>query len=183
MGIVMHRGAVSSTVAPPAASGLDTSASQDCTYSRLYPGDAAGKSYERPAYHEPKSTYHELSRTPGWVSEPIKYNADVQSKSYEAAKASHEATKYHEAMVHKYPELPGKSYELPKYPEAKVYPEMAGPMAGKSYACVHTQYYSPAEGYAMHEENEYQPQSVPAHSFYPYISASMAQPPYYMGPR
>ncbi|KAG7209962.1 hypothetical protein KM043_011551 [Ampulex compressa] len=201
MGIVMNRGAL-----PSPGTSLDTSTPSECTYGRLH-SETAVKAYDRPTYHEAKATY-DLART-AWSNEAIKY-PDSQTKLYESnAKAyvetkCHEVVKYHEVSatkyhevsamkyheaVPKYPDLQAKpTYELPKYPEAKVYTEglkypadMAAP--NKSYACVHGQYYPPTEGYAMHEENDYQAQGVSAHPFYPYISASMGQPPYYMGPR
>ncbi|KAL6421763.1 hypothetical protein ACFW04_010953 [Cataglyphis niger] len=213
MSIIMHRGGLAS----PGTSLDSTAGSSDCSYTRLYP-DAAVKAYERPAtYHDPaKSSAYDLAR-PVWVNETVaKYPAadhlgkstyETTSRSYaevkchEVAKYHHEmtGTKYHHhhepAVTTKYPDLQTKSYELPKYPETKGYPdglkypaEMSGAAAAVKapYACVHGQYYPTTEGYTVHsEENDYQPQSVSSHpSFYPYISAaSMTQPPYYMGPR
>ncbi|EFN81539.1 Transcription factor SOX-8 [Harpegnathos saltator] len=200
MGIIVHRGGLSS----PGTSLDSPGTGPDCTsYGRLYP-DAGVKAYERAAYgHEPKSTYDHLARPGIWVNETAKYPADhpnkptaydATAKSYAEAKC-HEVAKYHHEMTNskyhemtaggtKYPELQAKSYELPKYPETKGYStEMSSAAAKAPYACVHGQYYPAAEGYAVHEENDYQAQSVSSHSFYPYISASMAQPPYYMGPR
>lgn len=202
MGIIMHRGGL-----PSPGTSLDSPGSSDCTYTRLYPDATAMKTYERPVYHEPKSTY-DLSR-PVWVNEAAKYPVDHSTKPYEPTARSyaemkcHEVAKYHEtntkyhevatAKYHhetasKYPDLQTKSYDLPKYTETKGYPdslrystEMSG--AAKPYTCMHGQYYPAAEGYAVHEENDYQSQSVASHSFYPYISASVTQPPYYMGPR
>ncbi|XP_012057893.1 PREDICTED: transcription factor SOX-8-like [Atta cephalotes] len=223
MGIIVHRGGL-----PSPGTSLDSSASSsDCTYARLYP-DAGVKAYERPtAYHEPKSSAYDLAR-PVWVNETVaKYPAVdhpnkstyetttrsyAEAKCHEVAKYHHEmtGTKYHHEMIGtkyhhhhesaatKYPDLQTKPYDLPKYPEAKGYPDglkystemssstaVAAAAAKASYTCVHGQYYPTAEGYTVHsEENDYQPQSVSTHpSFYPYISASMAQPPYYMGPR
>ncbi|KYN28284.1 Transcription factor Sox-9-B [Trachymyrmex cornetzi] len=201
MGIIVHRGGL-----PSPGTSLDSSASSsDCTYARLYP-DAGVKAYERPtAYHEPKSSAYDLAR-PVWVNETVaKYPAVdhpnkstyettarsyTEAKCHEVAKYHHEmtGTKYHHEMVGtkyhhhhesaatKYPDLQAKPYDLPKYPEAKGYPD------GLKYSAEMS---SGAAGYTVHgEENDYQPQSVSTHpSFYPYISASMAQPPYYMGPR
>lgn len=141
--------------------------------------DATAKSYAEAKCHEVAKYHHEMTST----------------KYHEMATGG---TKYHHEPA-KYPDLQAKAYDLPKYPD-KGYPdslkghptEMSG-AAKASYACVHGQYYptaaavaaaaAAAEGYAVHEENDYQPQGVSTHSFYPYISASMAQPPYYMGPR
>lgn len=224
MGIIVHRGGL-----PSSGTSLDSPAgSSDCTYTRLYP-DTSVKAYERPAtYHEPKSSAYDLAR-PVWVNETVaKYPAAdhpnkpyettarsyTEAKCHEVAKYHHEmaGTKYHHEMTGtkyhhhheptaaKYPDLQTKPYDLPKYPEAKGYPdglkystEMSSGAAAAAaaaavkapYTCVHGQYYPTAEGYTVHsEENDYQPQSVSSHpSFYPYISASMAQPPYYMGPR
>ncbi|XP_003492594.1 transcription factor SOX-10-like [Bombus vosnesenskii] len=199
MGIVMHRATLSS----PGTS-LDSTNSSDCTYPRLYP-DTGIKTYDRPTYHDSKTSY-DLSRS-AWSADTSKYPVDhsiVESKPYDgiryesnvAAKSyvdakCYETVKYHEVStaakyhetIPKYSELQTKPYDLPKYPENPLkYPaDVTSP--GKSYACVHSQYYSAPEGYTMHEENEYQTQGVSTHSFYPYISASMTQPPYYMGPR
>lgn len=201
MGMVMHRAALSSP-----GSSLDSLNSTDCAYPRLYP-DTGGKTYERPttAYHDSKATY-DLSRS-AWSNDSVKYPIEhsiVENKPYDGMKydshvpknyvdakcyetvryheVSSAAAKYHEAIP-KYSELQTKPYDLPKYPENSLkYPtDVSNP--SKSYACVHSQYYSAPEGYTVHEENEYQTQAVSTHSFYPYISASMAQPPYYMGPR
>lgn len=198
MGIIVHRGGL-----PSSGTSLDsTGTGSDCTsYTRLY-SDAGVKAYERAAYgHEPKSTYDHLARPGIWVNETAKYPADHPNKTYDATTKSyaeakcHEVAKYHHEMASskyhemtgggtKYPELQSKNYELPKYSETKGYSaEMSGAATKAPYAYVHGQYYPAAEGYAVHEENEYQAQSVSPHSFYPYISASMAQPPYYMGPR
>lgn len=221
MGIIVHRSGLPS----PGTSHDSSAGSSDCTYTRLYP-DANVKAYERPAtYHEPKSGAYDLAR-PVWVNEtvakypdhPNKPTYETTARSYAEAKC-HEVAKYHEmagakyhhemtgAKYHhhhdpattKYPDLQTKPYDLPKYSEAKGYPdglkysaEMSGAAAAAAaavakapYTCVHGQYYPAAEGYGVHgEENDYQPQSMSSHpSFYPYISASMAQPPYYMGPR
>ncbi|XP_014472356.1 PREDICTED: transcription factor Sox-8-like [Dinoponera quadriceps] len=187
MGIIVHRGGL-----PSPGTSLDSTGSDCTSYARLYP-DAGVKAYERAAY-EPKSTYDHLARPGIWVNEAAKYPVDHPNKGYDAksyaeAKYHHEvaSSKYHEMTAGgttKYPELQSKSYELPKYPESKGYSaEMSGAVTKAPYACVHGQYYPAAEGYAVHEENDYQAQSVSSHSFYPYISASMAQPPYYMGPR
>ncbi|XP_078034877.1 uncharacterized protein LOC144468933 [Augochlora pura] len=182
MGIVMHhRGPLSS----PGTS-LDSTSSSDCTYPRLYP-DTSLKTYDRPTYHETKATY-DLSRS-SWPGDAAKYPVDHEGKPYEPNAKCYETVKYHEVAtakyhdpVPKYSELQAKPYDLPKYPETLKYPgDVTSP--SKSYACVHSQYYSAPEGYAMHEENDYQTQPVTTHSFYPYISASMTQPPYYMGPR
>lgn len=204
----MHRGGLSS----PGTS-LDSSASSpDCTYGRLFP-DTGMKTYERaPTYHEPKSATYDLPR-PIWINEtvtkcPVVTTADhsgkptYETRSYAEAKCHAEVSKYHEmtrsyhhhdSTAIKYSDLQTKSYDLPKsYPEAKGYSdglkystEMSGVTAKTSYTCVHGQYYPAAEGYTVHgEETDYQSQSVSSHpSFYPYISASMTQPPYYMGPR
>ncbi|CAK9796700.1 Transcription factor Sox-9-B [Anthophora plagiata] len=193
MGIVMHR----TTLSSPGTS-LDSTNSSDCTYPRLYP-DTGIKTYERPIYHESKTSY-DLSRSAWPPTESNKYPVDHPSileggKSYESNMAKsyvdvkyHEvstAAKYHEQPVPKYSELQTKPYDLPKYPDSPLkYPtvtDVTNP--SKSYACVHSQYYSAPEGYTVHEETEYQTQGVSTHSFYPYISASMTQPPYYMGPR
>lgn len=198
MGIIVHRGGLPS----PGTSLDSTGAASDCTsYARLYPADSGVKAYERATYgHEPKSTYDHLTRPGIWMNEAAKYPADHPNKTYDAksyAEAKcHEVVKYHHEIVNskyhemtaggtRYPELQSKSYELPKYPETKGYSsEMSGAATKAPYACVHGQYYPTAEGHAVHEENDYhQAQSVSSHSFYPYISASMAQPPYYMGPR
>lgn len=185
MGIIVHRGGLPS----PGTSLDSTGTGADCTsYARLYP-DASAKAYERTAYgHETKSTYDHLARPGIWVNETTKYPADHPNRAYDATAKSYAEAKYHHEMATggtaKYPELQSKSYELPKYPESKGYPaEMSSAATKAPYACVHGQYYPAAEGYAVHEESEYQAQSVSSHSFYPYISASMAQPPYYMGPR
>ncbi|XP_006624174.1 transcription factor Sox-8-like [Apis dorsata] len=202
MGIVMHRTALSS----PATS-LDSTNSSECAYPRLYT-DTGIKMYERPTYHDNKINY-DVSRSSSWSNDTSKYPADhsivesksyeggryesnmakscyVDAKCYETVKYHHEvsaaaAVKYHEAIP-KYSELQTKPYDLPKYPENPLkYPaDVTSP--SKSYACVHGHYSAP-EGYTVHEENEYQTQGVSTHSFYPYISASMTQPPYYMGPR
>ncbi|XP_076756312.1 uncharacterized protein LOC143426619 [Xylocopa sonorina] len=199
MGIMMHRAAISS----PATS-LDSTGSFDCTYPRLYP-DTGIKTYERPTYHDGKTSY-DLSRST-WASDSSKYQVDhptaegkpyedmkyesnvaksyVDAKCYETSIKYHEiatAGKYHET-VPKYSELQTKPYDLPKYPESPLKYPMDVTSPSKSHAYVHSQYYSAPEGYTVHEENEYQTQGVSTHSFYPYISASMTQPPYYMGPR
>ncbi|KOC68739.1 Transcription factor Sox-9-B, partial [Habropoda laboriosa] len=178
MGIVMHR----TTLSSPGTS-LDSTP-------RLYP--------ERPTYHESKTSSYDLSRSAWPPTDSNKYPLDHLSivdggKSYESNMTKsyvdvkyHEvvstAAKYHEQPVPKYSELQTKPYDLPKYPDSPLkYPtvtDVTNP--GKTYAC---QYYSAPEGYTVHEENEYQTQPVSSHSFYPYISASMTQPPYYMGPR
>ncbi|KOX79193.1 Transcription factor Sox-9-B [Melipona quadrifasciata] len=199
MGIVMHRATLSS----PGTS-VDSTNSSDCTYPRLYP-DTGIKTYDRPTYHDSKVSY-DLSRS-AWTTESGKYPVDhsiVESKPYDAMRYEsnvatksyvdakcYETVKYHEVSaaakyhetIPKYSELQAKPYDLPKYPENPLkYPtDVTSP--SKSYACVHSQYYSAPEGYTVHEENEYQTQGVSTHSFYPYISASMTQPPYYMGPR
>ncbi|XP_053988421.1 transcription factor Sox-8-like [Hylaeus anthracinus] len=187
MGIMMHR-----TTLPSPGTSLDSTSSSDCAYPRLYT-DPGIKPYDRPTYHDTKTTY-DLSRS-SWPSDPTKYPIDHESKPYEPNAKSymdakcyetvkyHEvaASKYHEA-VPKYSELQAKPYDLPKYPETLKYPtDVTSPT--KSFACVHSQYYSAPEGYTVHEENDYQTQGVSTHSFYPYISASVTQPPYYMGPR
>ncbi|KAK9297720.1 hypothetical protein QLX08_008646 [Tetragonisca angustula] len=199
MGIVMHRATLSS----PGTS-VDSTNSSDCTYPRLYP-DTGIKAYDRPTYHDSKASY-DLSRS-AWTTESGKYPVDhsiVESKPYDAMRYEsnvatksyvdakcYETVKYHEVSaaakyhetIPKYSELQAKPYDLPKYPDNPLkYPtDVTSP--SKSYACVHSQYYSAPEGYTVHEENEYQTQGVSTHSFYPYISASMTQPPYYMGPR
>ncbi|XP_076633328.1 uncharacterized protein LOC143347739 [Colletes latitarsis] len=187
MGIMMHR-----TTLPSPGTSLDSTSSSDCAYPRLYT-DTGIKPYDRPTYHNSKATY-DLSRS-SWPSDPTKYSIDHESKLYEPNTKSYvdtkcyEAIKYHEVStskyhetVPKYSELQTKPYDLPKYPETLKYPtDVTNPT--KSYACVHSQYYSAPEGYTMHEENDYQTQGVATHSFYPYISASVPQPPYYMGPR
>jgi len=179
MGIIVHRGGL-----PSPGTSLDSSAgSSDCTYARLYP-DAGVKAYERPAvYHEPKSSAYDLAR-PVWVNEVAKYPATdhpnkptyettrsyAEAKCHEVAKYHHEmtGTKYHHEMVGtkyhhhhesattKYPDLQAKPYDLPKYPEAKGYPDnlkysaemsnsaavaAAAAVAKAPYACVHGQYY------------------------------------------
>ncbi|XP_026671832.1 transcription factor Sox-8-like isoform X2 [Ceratina calcarata] len=191
MGIMMHRTALSS----PTTS-LDSTGSFDCTYPRLY-SETGIKTFERPIYHDGKASY-DLSRS-SWPGDSNKYQSDhsVAEKPYEDTKYEsnvakcyetvkyHEvssAAKYHETMP-KYSELQAKPYDLPKYPENPLKYPMDVTSTSKSHAYVHTQYYSAPEGYAMHEDNEYQTQGVSTHSFYPYISASMTQPPYYMGPR
>lgn len=199
MGIAMHRTPLSSS-----AASLESTNSSDCTYPRLYPPDAGIKTYDRSSYHDGKSTY-DLSRS-SWSNDSTKYPMDhamdgkpydgaryeanmaksyVDAKCYESVKY-HDVSavpKYHEAIP-KYSELPAKPYDLPKYPDSLKYAaDVTNPT--KSYACLHSQYYTApcTEGYAVHEENDYQTQAVSSHSFYPYISASMTQPPYYMGPR
>ncbi|XP_076680512.1 uncharacterized protein LOC143375386 [Andrena cerasifolii] len=187
VGIVMHR-----TTLPSPGTSLDSTNSSDCTYPRLYP-DTGAKTYDRPTYHESKPTY-DLSRS-SWPGDPTKYSLDHESKPYEPNPKSYadakcyEAVKYHEVSaakyheaVPKYSELQAKPYDLPKYPDSLKYPADVT-NSTKSYACVHSQYYPAPEGYTVHEENDYQTQGVASHSFYPYISASMTQPPYYMGPR
>ncbi|EZA48830.1 Transcription factor Sox-9-B [Ooceraea biroi] len=144
--------------------------------------------YPTAADHPGKQTYETRSYAEAKCHEVAKYHEMTGTRSYH----------HHEPTAIKYSDLQAKSYDLPKgYPEAKGYPdglkypaEMSGVTAAAaaaktSYTCVHGQYYPTAEGYAVHgEENDYQSQSVSSHpSFYPYISASMAQPPYYMGPR
>ncbi|XP_034180791.1 uncharacterized protein LOC117604613 [Osmia lignaria lignaria] len=198
MGIVMHRTTLSSS-----ATSLDSANSSDCTYPRLYPPDTGMKTYDRPSYHDTKSTY-DLSRS-SWPNDSAKYPMDhpmdkpydgtryeasvaksyVESKCYETVKYHDVSTvpKYHETIP-KYSELQAKAYDLPKYPDSLKYAaDVTNPT--KPYACLHSQYYSApcTEGYTVHEENDYQTQPVSSHSFYPYISASMSQPPYYMGPR
>lgn len=182
MGIVMHRTAVTC----PGGS-LESANASNCTYPRLYP-DTGIKTYDRPTY--------DLSRS-AWSCDPSKYPIEhhvAESKPYDGMKyepnvakgygdaKSYETVKYHEGAP-KYPEVQTKPYDLPKYPESQLkYPtDVTSP--SKSYACVHSQYYPAPEGYTVHEENDYQTQAVSAHSFYPYISTSMSQPPYYMGPR
>ncbi|KAK2586302.1 hypothetical protein KPH14_001552 [Odynerus spinipes] len=203
----IHRGALPSTVTP-----LETgTVSADCSYARLYP-DAETKIYERPTYHQDAKNTYDLSRASWNVNETIKYPMDhhaskcfdstgkyeLTTKCHETMKYHHQVTpspkcheiatgKYHEPIP-KYSEPQTKPYELPKYPESKGYPESLkypGDVSsnGKPYACLHGQYYPAPEAYTMQEENDYQTQSVPAHSFYPYISATMSQTPYYMGPR
>jgi len=142
--------------------------------------------YPATADHPGKPAYETRSYAETKCHEVAKYHEMTGTRSYH----------HHEPAAIKYSDLQAKSYDLPKgYPEAKGYPdglkypaEMNGVTAAAaktSYTCVHGQYYPTAEGYAVHgEENDYQSQSVSSHpSFYPYISASMAQPPYYMGPR
>ncbi|XP_043676319.1 sex-determining region Y protein-like [Vespula pensylvanica] len=98
--------------------------------------------------------------------------------------------KYNET-ISKYSESPdGKSYEIPKYNDVKSYnesfkyPNDIMTTNGKSYACIHGQYYpNITETYTVQEENDYQAQTMTPHTFYPYISATMSQAPYYMGPR
>lgn len=185
MNIAAQRGALQST------SSLDSAGSSDCSYSKIYP--ETGKSYERslPYQAEPIKSY-ELPKS---YVESIKCPLDHQSRSYEslekyeipAAKTYIEAKSHQVPSSSRYPQLPARTYEA-KYAESKNYPDgfkypEVGNSANKSYACVHAQYYPAPEAYPIHEDNEYQSQGMPAHSFYPYISASMTQPPYYMGPR
>ncbi|XP_020288942.1 transcription factor Sox-8-like isoform X2 [Pseudomyrmex gracilis] len=158
--------------------------------------------------HSNKTTAYETAAVRSYGAEAVKCHETAVAKYHEmtaGTKYHHEmvGAKYHHHHHHhesatsaKYPELQAKPcYDLPKYPEARGYPdglkypaEMSDATAAAtkaSYACVHGQYYPAADGYAVHgEDNDYQSQSVSSHSsFYPYISASMAQPPYYMGPR
>ncbi|XP_046736573.1 transcription factor SOX-9-like isoform X2 [Diprion similis] len=95
--------------------------------------------------------------------------------------------------VPKYVEPQPRAYDLPKitdtmkaYPENFKYPHDSSATMKPSYACLHSDYY-PLEGYAtVHGDGDHQPQGIPpGHSFYPYVTAtaSIAQPPYYMGPR
>ncbi|XP_015173389.1 PREDICTED: transcription factor Sox-8-like [Polistes dominula] len=117
--------------------------------------------------------------------ETMKYHQVSPSKCHEIA-----TSKYHAESIPKYSESQiSKPYDLPKYPDAKSYTESLKYQSdmmttnGKSYACIHGQYYPTPEAYTMQEENDYQTQTMPAHTFYPYISATMSQAPYYMGPR
>ncbi|CAD6244339.1 GSCOCG00013352001-RA-CDS [Cotesia congregata] len=151
----------------------------ECTYPRIYPDSS--KPYERSLAYEPQKGF-ELH--PKYV-ESLKCT-DHQNCGYEGPK--YELSKnYPEASRH--PELQKNYEEISKFPEMKVsgyseafkYPEVANTQ--KSYPCMHSQYYSAPDSYTVHEDTDYQGQSMPAHSFYPYISASMAQPSYYMGPR
>ncbi|XP_024937689.1 transcription factor Sox-10 isoform X2 [Cephus cinctus] len=168
---------------------VDTTGSTECTYGRIYP--EMSKPYERPVGSYPdtsKNTSFELSKS---YADAIKYPVD-HHKSYASEKPYESLPKYElpgkayaepkclESLP-KYPELQPRTYELPKYPENLKYSDMAA--TTKSYTCVHGQYYPASESYVSHEENDYQSQGVPTHTFYPYISASMTQPPYYMGPR
>ncbi|XP_066594771.1 transcription factor Sox-8-like isoform X2 [Prorops nasuta] len=170
MSISMNRGSL-----PSCNSNLDTGGSGDCGYGRLY-ADNTAKSYERPIYHDPKSTY-DLSRS-SWTAENIKYSPNEHiAKPYEIPPIKYEPTmksyidmKRHEAAgpkcheaISKYSDLQTKSYELPRYPESKTYQDTlkySGDIAGasKNYTCMHSQYYSTPENYSMHEENDYQPQ-------------------------
>lgn len=227
MGIIVHRGGLSS----PGTSLDSPAGSSDCTYARLYPDTGVKVYERPVTYHEPKSSAYDLARPVWVNETVAKYPAAdypnkptyettarsyAEAKCHEVAKYHHEmaGTKYHHEMTGtkyhhhhesttgtKYPDPQAKPYDLPKYPDAKGYPDglkysaemssgaaaaaAAATAAKAPYTCVHGQYYPTAEGYTVHgEENDYQPQSVSSHpSFYPYISASMAQPPYYMGPR
>ncbi|XP_063980493.1 transcription factor Sox-9-B-like [Diachasmimorpha longicaudata] len=190
MTILTHRSALQSSVS------LDSPGSSDCSYSRLY-SDISTKSYERSVPYPDPSKSYELQKS---YVDTIKCS-DHQNRTYEALPKydlppktysdpkCHDVQniKYSESST-RYPELQVKAYDtLPKYSDAKgyqeslKYPEM--PSTAKSYACVHGQYFPAPEAYSVHDDNEYQSQSVTTHSFYPYISASMTQPPYYMGPR
>ncbi|XP_046466999.1 uncharacterized protein [Neodiprion pinetum] len=95
--------------------------------------------------------------------------------------------------VPKFVEPQPRAYDLPKitdamktYPENLKYPHDSSAAMKPSYTCFHSDYH-PLEGYAAaHSDGDHQPQGVPpGHSFYPYVTAatSIAQPPYYMGPR
>ncbi|XP_014612515.1 PREDICTED: transcription factor Sox-8-like [Polistes canadensis] len=117
--------------------------------------------------------------------ETMKYHQVSPTKCHDIA-----TSKYHTESIPKYSESQiSKPYDLPKYPDAKSYTESLKYQSdmmttnGKSYACIHGQYYPTPEAYTMQEENDYQTQTMPAHTFYPYISATMSQAPYYMGPR
>ncbi|XP_008559241.1 sex-determining region Y protein [Microplitis demolitor] len=170
----------------------------ECAYTRIYPPDSPNKSYERPLAYESQKPFElhpkyveslKCTDHQNCTYEVPKY--ELPSKIYPDPKAHDVPTKYPEPGP-RYPELQSKGYgpEVSKYPEVKSYspsdaafkyPEVTN--AQKSYACMHTQYYPAPDAYSVHEDNEYQSQTMPTHSFYPYISASMAQPSYYMGPR
>ncbi|XP_033211474.1 transcription factor SOX-9-like isoform X2 [Belonocnema kinseyi] len=184
---------------------LESASSSNCSYSRLYTESSKTspryQPYERPiapyGSDLPSKSYQDLSR--GTYPEAAKCPVEHYSKPYELSEKTYPDPKYLETSSKclenglKYPEVQSKSYdlsrsyELPKYPETKTYPEnLKFPDASspsKPYACVHGQYYPAPEGYPVHDESDYQPQTVPPHSFYPYISPPMTQPPYYMGPR
>ncbi|XP_051170957.1 transcription factor SOX-9-like [Leptopilina boulardi] len=185
---------------------LESASSSNCSYSRLYSESSKTNPRYQPydrsivSYNDSTSkSYQDLSKTT--YSEAIKSPIEHYSKPYELTEKNYSDPKYLESTTTikslengiKYPEVQSKTYdlsrnyELPKYPETKTYPEnlkfSETTTTTKPYAYVHGQYYPAPESYPVHEESDYQPQTVPTHSFYPYISPSMTQPPYYMGPR
>ncbi|XP_034939094.1 transcription factor Sox-9-B-like [Chelonus insularis] len=188
--ILAHRNSLQSSVS------LDSASSSDCSYSRLYP-ETPSKSYDRSLTYSEPNKHFELSKS---YMETFKY-PDLQNRPYETLpKYELSAKTYPDPKCHdlqnpkcsdsspRYSDLQAKSYEsLPKYTEPKnysesfKYPEVTN--STKSYTYVHGQYYPAPETYSVHEENDYQSQNMTTHTFYPYISASMAQSPYYMGPR
>lgn len=191
MNIIAHRNSLPSSVS------LDSTGSSDCSYSRLYT-DNSSKSYDRPIPYSETNKAFELSKSYG---DTLKYpenqnriydsipKYDIPDKTYLDPKCHDTQSSKYANNAPRYPaDIQAKNYEaLPKYsepknyPESFKYPEVTG--TAKSYACHHGQYYPAPETFTVHESNEYQSQSMPAHTFYPYISASMAQSPYYMGPR
>ena len=197
MSILTHRSSLPLT-------SLESASSSNCSYSRLYSESSKSnpryQPYERPVVSYSDSTsksYQDLSK--GTYPEVVKCPVEHCSKPYESSEKIYPDPKYLETSV-KYPESGVKysdvqsksydlsrSYELPKYPETKTYPDNLkfsdSGSTTKPYAYVHGQYYPAPEGYPVHEENDYQPQTIPPHSFYPYISPPITQPPYYMGPR
>ncbi|XP_012271640.1 transcription factor SOX-10 [Orussus abietinus] len=139
----------------------DAISSSDCGYGRLYP--EAGKPCDRPSvYQDPAKS---LDQPKPFEALPKYDLPGFSGRNYPSGKC-----------LQANPQRFEGDHDLPPR-----YSEVAGPVT-KSYTCVHGQYYPPQEGYPC-EEGEYQAQGVPARSFYPYISASVAQPPYYMDPR
>lgn len=152
------------------------SSSSDCGYGRLYP--EAIKPYERPiVYPSPPKPTYDLPRSPYVESAkfPMEHHHSrgydfTGSKLYgeaAAAKASEfNVAKYTESSAAK------AAYELPKYSD-----QVAKSYVGPQY-CHNPDVYPVAQ-----DDSQYQGQTVPHHSIYPYISPPMTQPPYYMGPR
>ncbi|KAF7388894.1 hypothetical protein HZH66_010031 [Vespula vulgaris] len=149
----------------------------------------------QPRRRKPKSEeqlVNPINRGLSSVVTPLETNVPITT-DFPSTNKSHEIVtlgKYNET-ISKYSESPdGKSYEIPKYNDVKSYnesfkyPNDIMTTNGKSYACIHGQYYpNITETYTVQEENDYQAQTMTPHTFYPYISATMSQAPYYMGPR
>ncbi|XP_043281451.1 transcription factor Sox-8-like [Venturia canescens] len=140
--------------------------------------------------HEPPRSCEALSNKYN-LTPPLTPASSLVTKAYVETKSSlHQHHHHYHQMTsaprysHQHTNKPYEQSASPRYSESFKYPEVVSP-PGKSYACVHAQYYPAPEVYpSLHEENNYQAQPMSPHSFYPYIAAgSVPQSPYYMGPR
>ncbi|KAK0169731.1 hypothetical protein PV328_010373 [Microctonus aethiopoides] len=185
--VLVHRSTSQSSMS------LDLPGSSDCIYSRLYP-EVINKSFEHSIPYPDTSRPIELTKP---NMETLKFS-NLQNRTYESIPKYELSTRtYLDSKCYniqnskeygsKYPEVQTRTYDsLPKYLDTKnytgnfKYPETTS--SAKSYTCVHSQYYPTPEAYSTHE-SDVQNQGMSTHTFYPYISASMAQSSYCMGPR